>query len=377
MERTMNRRAAMAIAAAAIAGKPSGPKVAWLPVTIYYTSPPNRRGFTMVELLIVMLIIAVLAMLAWGALAGVAEQAKETRTRSIVLKIDQLVMSRWDGYRTRPLPIRIAAGTPPKSEPFVDSDGNGFWYAPEPFTDKNGNGAYDRGAAFYRLMALRELQRCELPERISDLCTAAELADLTADNKLDAMATGAGPLCAMLPTPPATARSMRRKAAQVVNSGSPWTMPHESAECLYLIVSTMQDGDKNALDFFMPGEIGDVDQDGMREILDGWGTPIAFLRWAPGFVGGQVLTMQSHAVPDPFDPVREDVRPTFDLHPLIYSAGADKLFDINVGTPIYSTNIPPNDPYFGGNVVGWQTDSNTDGEFSWKDNISNHWRPTN
>ena len=45
----------------------------------------------------------------------------------------------------------------------------------------------------------------------------------------------------------------------------------------------MKDGDKNALDFFMPDEIGDMDEDGMKEILDGWGTPIEFLRWAPGY----------------------------------------------------------------------------------------------
>ena len=335
-----------------------------------------RRAFTLVELLIVMLIIAVLAMLAWGALAGAAEQAKESRTRSIVMKLDNLVMQRFDGYRTRPLPIPRFSGQPPKSEPFTDANANGFWDSGEPFIDSNNSGGYNRGAAFSRLMAIRELQRCELPERISDLCTAAELADL-ADNDLDAMAVASGPLVVSLMSPPATARMMRRKAAQTINAGQPWTMAHESAECLYLIVSTMQDGDKNALDFFMPGEIGDVDQDGQREIVDGWGNPIEFLRWAPGFVGGSVLTMQSLAVPDPFDPVKEDARQTFALHPLIYSAGADKLYDINVGNPVYSMMFSPNDPYFAGGVVGAEADSNSDGYWSPADNITNHYRPPN
>ena len=29
---------------------------------------------------------------------------------------------------------------------------------------------------------------------------------------------------------------------------------------------------------------GDTDEDGMKEILDAWGEPIVFLRWAPGYV---------------------------------------------------------------------------------------------
>ena len=60
----------------------------------------NRRAFTLMELLIVMLIIAVLAAIALTALQGAAEEARADRTRSIIAKLDQLVMQRYDGNTT-------------------------------------------------------------------------------------------------------------------------------------------------------------------------------------------------------------------------------------------------------------------------------------
>src|SRR5262249_24881274 len=96
------------------------------------------------------------------------------------------------------------------------------------------------------------------------------------------------------------------------------TDQNEGAECLYLILSTIRDRDKQALDYFDGIEIGDTDEDGMKEILDGWGTPIEFLRWAPGYLNTPqtpvVTTQAANTVfvpelsPDPFDPARVDPR---------------------------------------------------------------------
>ena len=41
-------------------------------------------------------------------------------------------------------------------------------------------------------------------------------------------------------------------------------------------------------DLFNESSIGDVDQDGFPEFLDAWGTPIRFLRWAPGFTDSEL-----------------------------------------------------------------------------------------
>src|SRR5205085_10035126 len=131
------------------------------------------------------------------------------------------------------------------------------------------------------------------------------------------------------------------------------------------------------------------DGDGMKEILDGWGTPIEFVRWPAGYAENvgpdgawgragidddgdgivdniseagwpgsddflptaqtlvSVRTIQTKnyiRAPDPFDPVKvhavDPLNPTsptlfgtsytpgYNLHPLIVSAGPDKKFDI-------------------------------------------------
>jgi hypothetical protein len=83
---------------------------------------------------------------------------------------------------------------------------------------------------------------------------------------------------------PSLTRSYRRMALRATNNTiANWTTQHQGSECLYLILATIKDGDKSALEYFTPDEIGDVDGDGMKEILDGFGQPIEFLRWAPGY----------------------------------------------------------------------------------------------
>jgi prepilin-type N-terminal cleavage/methylation domain-containing protein len=290
-----------------------------------------RRGFTLMELLIVILIIGLLAGLSVAALAGAAEQARVSRTKSIIAKLDQLIGAKWESYRTRTLPIRTTGMNP-------------------------------QAAAGYRLNAIRELQRMELPG-----CRADVLDDP-----------------AVLTTLPALTRTYRRKAL------ASWGGANEEAECLYLIVSAMHDGDKNALDFFGTGEIGDLDEDGMREILDGWGQPMMYLRWAPGFredaaIPAVTFQRQTRRSPedslpvDSFDPVKIDPRlrdgdatnDTFDLRPLIYSMGSDRQNGIAiVGTFRYATSTPPNDPFWSAVPhIGSIVDPVTAG-----DNITNHWQ---
>jgi hypothetical protein len=298
--------------------------------------------------------------LALSALSGAAEEARAQRTRSIIAKLDALLMEKWDGYRTRAVPIRIVAGTNP------------------------------RAAALFRLNAMRELQRLEMPDRISDLCVAAELTDLTADSQLDAVVSLDAKRAPALAAMPSVARGYKRKVQRSVAT-KPWTASFQGAECLYLIVSAMHDGDKNALDFLTSDEIGDVDEDGMPEILDAWGRPIEFLRWAPGFtVESSALTQQTAAfgtAPDTFDPVKIDPRwmdttavvKPYALVPLIYSGGPDKSYDINVGGFVdLSTTSPPNDPYrFSATpLVGTPTDTDSDAYDGSGDNITNHYQET-
>ena len=119
----------------------------------------------------------------------------------------------------------------------------------------------------------------------------------------------------------------------------------------------------------------------MPEILDAWGTPIEFLRWAPGLVSPKQTRDRSK--PDPFDPhnVYAEQQGTFVLYPYIYSAGPDRIYDTRTGLSDvaamlnYSETLPPNDPYYkteDGVQIGEPNDFNEDGKLDNADNIHNH-----
>jgi prepilin-type N-terminal cleavage/methylation domain-containing protein len=310
----------------------------------------HRRGVTLVELMVVIAILGVLMSTILFALQGANEQARADRTRAEVVKINDLIMTRWEGYRSRPMPMRI----------------------------NYSKGASASTMATNRLLATWELMRMELPERIADLRQPAVF-----------LKTPGG-----APLQPALWRAYRKKA-QALSGGSftnwadsadatggpdiatKWTDEYSNAECLYLILSTIRDGDTNGLDFFTPREIGDVDGDGMPEVLDGWSRPIRFLRWAPGFstANGAPTKMQTGVAsthPDPFDPYK--LYPThFALYPLIYSAGPDARWGVEASSIDYATTMPVNDPFASmttGSIVG-----SAKAEVStqdWLDNVTNH-----
>jgi hypothetical protein len=364
------------------------------------------------------MILAILGAMAFGGFAAAASQARVERTRVIIAKLDQLIMKKYESYRTRALPIKINAGTRPIGELFQDTAAdndltNGIHDGPpyfttsnEGFTDANGNNQYDMGAAEFRLLAMRELMRFEMPNLRADVVT-------------NPLVIGTQPIFPR----PALNKNYVRRANQINGGINAWTAPHEGAECLYLIVSAMRDGENSALDFFAPQEIGDVDGDGMNEFLDAWGNPIEFVRWPAGYsehpgndgewgVAGvdddndgiqdnpseagwlgsdDILppptpqTRNFKKAPDPFDPLKADGRyrlPNpfiipFALKPLIYSAGPDKEYDVqNLFFP-NPTALQLLDPYrveFNGTPPRLSAGSpfDPDGQSGFVDNITNH-----
>jgi hypothetical protein len=163
---------------------------------------------------------------------------------------------------------------------------------------------------------------------------------------------------------------------------------YESAQCLYRVISI---GSPEAMEQFNQSEIGIVEEGGVKYpvFIDGWGTPICWLRWAPGFSSWNGVTPPSSlnhgasdiqsgkadADPDPFDPRRLDFDAAdpysrgFHLIPLICSAGSDKTFGLNGFPPSPSISRSPiYDPYGTTNLaIG-----NPDGSGTHSDNITNH-----
>ena len=306
-----------------------------------------HRGFTLVELLTAIAIATFVASMMIVALAQVREDAREMRTKAQIARIHHLLMTRWDSYQTRKVPLSIAATA----------------------TDI-------RAVGRQRLNAIRELMRAEMPDRKTDV----------QDDPVT------------LPNIPSLMLRYRR----VVGDMSAWTTEYQGAECLYMILASIQTEGGTGIDFIRDDEIGDLDNDGvgdgMPEILDGWGNPIEFIRWPVGLsatrqtpmfdTNGDNLNDRSWSViqygdqdpttdgnagdsPDPFDYLRVDTRWTdtvttndpFALYPLVVSAGPDKQFDIifdtntllqfQTASPLqYSTTSPGNDPYVQPQVTG-------------------------
>ncbi len=318
-----------------------------------------RRGFTLVELLVTISIISILVSIVLFAMSAAQEVAREDRTRAQIARIDALLADKWDTYATRRLDMIVRDDSGRVIQQFEPN--YRIWFSKA------------------RVDGVRELMRMELPDRKSDLGIADSASSSDENSGLPTV----------LRNPPYLFRAYRRKALKLLNQqhgpgelvslGARWTSQHQGAECLYLILSQMTDDDKSVLQFFGDTEISDVDSDGMPEIVDAWGTPIGFLRWAPGFLtaGG----IQDGEAPDAFDPTGfYAAKETYALYPLVFSAGPDKLKEIYVSPfMVYSQIIPRNNPFSG--VGGYQDgnpaagswfDANRDGRDATRDNIHNH-----
>ena len=282
----------------------------------------TNRGVTLVELLIVIVIISILA----GAILGVASVAGETarasKTRNTISRIHTLLMEHMAAYKARRIPLSPAV---------------------EDAIAKAQVSPNYRGMALQeaRLYALRELMLTEMPDRWSDVWLASldrpmgmpfytnpdpdpnDSVPPPSFGRTEIAAIYLRKLQSMLNLESINSlTSQRNTVEEIINN--------QSAECLYLLVMNFT-GDGESRSYFGVSDIGDVDGDGAKEFLDGWGHPINFLRWAPGFdspiqhspskftnaTQWQAAADLDH---DPYDVFRVD-HLAFRLVPLIYSPG--------------------------------------------------------
>ena len=266
----------------------------------------QRAGFTLIEILTVLVIVSIMAGMVLTTVQGVTTTAKEARTRSIIATVDSVIQELYDSYKYRSYPIEI----------------------PDLFTvnDPDSELGYEVGsseAARVRLMMIRDLQRMEMPDRYSDITNSQCL--MTAACNL-VKVDGAGNVVGTR-TDNSSRRALEvtwndtaKRQSYLSRLAPTWTLENQSAECLYLIMATTVVGGRPAIANIPSANLGDTDDDQMLEILDGWGEPLQFIRWPVGYLDpNQTIDTAS---PDNFDAFRSD---------FAYQAGAGsaQVHDVN------------------------------------------------
>jgi prepilin-type N-terminal cleavage/methylation domain-containing protein len=278
----------------------------------------SRRGFTLVELLVVMGIVATLSVVMIAAMRGSDTMARRRATQALITRLNTALQQRYESYHTRRIPVANLAS--------VVNTYRSSGVLP------NISGAVQRYELDYvRLVCLRHLMRVEMP-----------------DNWDDVYGTGLGFVPGTSVAMPSALAQAYQYRAIVGGSTPSATDSFQRAECLYLVVMMGSEEESDEFDSWQR-HTGDKDGDGRPEFHDAWGNPILFLRWAPGYFASlpetqaDLLTATTtldapNSIHDPFDPQRVD-KDGFELFPLIYSAGPDGIYDINVSG--FTFNAPP------------------------------------
>lgn len=294
-------------------------------------------AFTLPELLMVVAILAILGAITAGGLAGAASRTKADTTKNTIRRLSDAILEQYASYEDVVLTV-----SPPSGRS--------------------------------RLQHVRLLMREQMPDCWADVAPSTNI-----------------------PTPTtAIGRAYQRyKQSHPVASASV-AGAYESAECLYMII-THSGLFPDFLESIRSDAVGDIDRDGRKEFLDGWGRPIAFRRWAPGFSskpGVALSPVQQEDLqpypnknfPDPID-VEENDTTSYALIPLIFSAGPDEATNnalsgadgygiLDVGPAGWPTAVvtgttagqsPTTHP--SGASVGAP---NPDNPTAYKDNITNH-----
>jgi prepilin-type N-terminal cleavage/methylation domain-containing protein len=294
-------------------------------------------AFTLIELLVTLAIISVLASLTLAGLSVARTSAKRSATETTIRKINEVILGQYESYLSSR--ATLAAGS------VEDFDGDSL------------------SQSKARLIARRRLVALEMPERWTDIaCTSKPTPDPLSHSVELTTATDPPKSCALDGLSPIAQRF------QNIMTG--FNMPdlilndkNELAECLFLNVMLSGYGDPDLIMHFRDNEMGDTNRNGLREFLDGWGNPIQFLRWAPGFVSAYQPAPFSTRASDPFDnefvdkesfPTLAGIQIARRMVPVIISGGVDAQLGIKTqpatGAIWYSRHSF--DPFYRGRAAG-------------------------
>jgi prepilin-type N-terminal cleavage/methylation domain-containing protein len=294
------------------------------------TTQHPSNAFTLVELLVVMVVIGIMGSMVTVAVQGVMVSSRASRTRTIVSLIDSVIQEKYDSYKYRSLTVEI-----PSPSFAAQVTGNTLSFE-----------ILSREAARVRLNMIRDLQRMEMPDRYSDFQTPPASLHGAAN---PVMINSSGDIIGTRQTnssresfqmswyTSSTLPSPVQAYQARVTTGA--TTAFQSAECLYLIMATTYVGGTPAIDAIPTSNIGDVDNDGMFEILDGWDNPIGFIRWPVGYFDPDGVI--DVTTPDEFDLFRSDFFYSIQTPSAPSASAVVQAVDVNSGAAIAPWALRP------------------------------------
>lgn len=355
---------------------------------------PNEKrttGFTLVELLVVIGLIAFMGGMITYALLGAQTDARASRTRGTIQKLNEVILQQWEEYRYRSIDYRSGS--------YVPAQGTAI----KPFP---------RTSVHLRMMVMRDTMRMEMPDRAGDLLfgpsqytvpknfpsvaqnqggsyvaqRAYSLRFGTLYNLLYQAIDNSPSLTQVKQSYPLLKPQSLSSTESIPGLGRPhsanslsaqqisewiaaWDAVIQPSELLYLIISTANYGGAPALELFRPSEIADPDGDGLLEFIDAWGKPIQWIRWPAGYPSD----LNRYANTDALDPLRTDWRFTDTNYvesnrpqtvvPLIVSSGDDEEFGVRFTFPHSQTGQPV--PIVYARMGSGSTQSYIDPFFTW------------
>ncbi|MDO4630101.1 MAG: prepilin-type N-terminal cleavage/methylation domain-containing protein [Planctomycetia bacterium] len=238
-----------------------------------------RSAFTLMEMLVVVALLGTLAGIGAAGMRAADNMAREQRTRATLAKVNRFLMEKYASYQYRRIEMPTMTGT--KQELQKE-----------------------------RLKRLRQLQISEMP------CQWDEV-------------NGYSPYRLR------RAKDIAQRNTNQTGGAANDTWELCSAELLYQIVMGMPEAEEA----FNGLEVADTDGNGLNEFIDGWGTPIFYIRWPAGYVNTEeganvtypvISKLQTSIdIRDPFDP--NNWENGYAVFPLIYSCGPDRMRGMNMG----------------------------------------------